>query len=285
MKNILLAFTLLASFSLRAQYYYNDIIGTQETNRQMKTYLDNKVRTVSASGTDQRGVKATDFSEFHEIKENGKALKSTSIVNLNKSVIYSRFDDKGRVISMTDSSNSIESSTTYEYDAAGRITMVKNTVRDSANDFNQVEVHQWLYNANNKPEKMWRIINSSTNGNIADSLEIRFVADEDGNPGEERTFRGKVETGYLYYYYDDKDRLSDIVRYNQKLKKLMPDLLFEYDDKDRVTQKITTTSSINLGYLIWRYIYNDKGLKSKEALFNKEKELTGRIDYTYSFAQ
>lgn len=284
MKNNLLLFAVLLATSLRAQYYYNDIIGTMETNRQMKTYLDNKVKTVAASGTDQRGLKATDFSEFHEVKENGRALKSTSIINLNRTVIYSRFDEQARIISMTDSSTSVESITTYEYDASGKIILVKNNVKDSANDFNQEEIHQWIYDMDGKPAKMWRIIKNNSNA-AGDSLEIRFVKDEDGNIGEERTFRRNFETGYLYYYYDDKDRLSDIVRYNSKLKKLMPDILFEYDDNGRVVQKITTTSSLNLGYLIWRYIYDNRGLKTKEALFNKDKELTGRIDYHYTFNQ
>ena len=284
MKNIILFLLLLANSALSAQYYYNDIIGTEETNRQMKSYIDNKVLTVTASGTDPRGVKATEFSEFHEIRENGRALKSTSIINFNKSVIYSRFDDQGRVISMIDSSTNIESITTYEYDAAGRIKLVKNSVKDSANDFSQQELHQWIYNANNKPEKMLRIIHSTLNAG-PDTLEVKFKLDEDGNPGEERTYRGRIETGYLYYYYDDKNRLSDIVRFNQKLKKLMPDILFEYDESNRVIQKITTTSSISLGYLIWRYVYNEKGLKSKEALFNRDKQLTGRIDYAYTFGR
>lgn len=283
MKNILLSLSLLLTFSLNAQYYYNDIIGTHETNRQMKAYTENKVRTISASGTDQLGAKATDFSEYHEVRENGRALKSTSIINLNRTIMYSRFDDLGRVISVTDSSSSVSSTTNYVYDGAGNVIVVRNTVKDSANDFNQIEIHQWLYNANNKPERMWRI--TSNGNNKADSLEIRFVADEVGNVGEERTFRGRIETSYLYYYYDDLNRLSDVVRYNKKVNKLLPDIMFEYDDKDRVIQKITTTSSQNMGYLIWRYIYDVKGLKTKEALFNKDKQLTGRIDYTYNFNQ
>ena len=65
----------------------------------------------------------------------------------------------------------------------------------------------------------------------------------------------------------------------------MPYIMFEYDDSDRVVQKITTTSSLNLGYLIWRYLFNEKGLKTKEALFNKDKELTGKIEYNYTFGQ
>lgn len=284
MKTFFLAVSTIFSSAVSGQYYYNDITGTQETNRQMQTYLANKVRTVTAGGTDQRGMKATDFSEFHEVKENGKALKATSIINLNRSVIYSRFDGQNRVISMSDSSSEVQSNTIYEYDAAGKITRVQNIVSDSANDFNQTETHIWIYNEKGKPEKMWRIITGSGN-NTADSLEIRFVTDEQGNTAEERTFRRGRETGYLYYYYDEKNRLSDIVRYNSKLKKLLPDLMFEYDEQDRVVQKITTTSSLNLGYLIWRYIYNDKGLKTKEALFNKDKELTGKIEYSYTYNQ
>ena len=279
MKTILLPITLLCSLTLQAQYYYNDIIGTLETTRQMKNYLANKVKTVSATGYDQRGAEATDFSEFQEVKENGTALKFSSFTNLNKTVTYSKFDSQGRLIKTSDTSTAIESVTIYEYDVNGRILRVQNATRDSANDFNQIEVHYWIYNAAGKPEKMWRVINNT------DSLEIQFVTDKDGNTSDEKTFRKGVETGVIYYYYDDKNRLTDIVRYNTKVKKLLPDILFEYDDNDRVIQKITTTSSINLGYLIWRYVFDDKGLKTKEALFNDDKQLTGKIEYSYTFGQ
>jgi len=278
MKNGLIVLSLIGSISLQAQYYYNDIIGTAETNLQMKTFVANKVLTVKATGTDPRGVVTNDFSELQEVKENGRALKITTRSNTTLSKFYDRFDNQGRLISITDSSTYIYSVTSYEYDATGKITLVKNEVKDTANDFNQTEIHHWIYN-NGKPEKMWRIINNS------DSLEIRFTPDEDGNTGDEKTFRRGRETGTVYYYYDDNGRLSDIVRYNTKAKKLLPDIMFEYDDNNRVIQKITTTSSLNLGYLIWRYLFNEKGLKTKEALFNKEKELTGKIEYNYTFSQ
>lgn len=297
MKAILLPLLFLYSFAVQAQYYYKDIIGTQEINRQMKSYQLNKVKTVSVSGFDQRGSKATDFSEFHEVKENGTALKSTTFNNFNKTLTYSRFDNQGRIIIMTDSSTAVVSVTTYQYDANGRISRIQNSNRDSANDFNQAEVHVWLYNAAGRPEKMWRIINTT------DSLEIRFTPDENGNPGDERTYKKGVETsqyyyyyddqkklqyvqtGSIYYYYDDRNRLTDIVRFNLKASRLLPDVLFEYDDNDRVIQKITTTSSVNLGYLIWRYIFDEKGLKTKEAMFNNNKQLTGKIEYNYTFGQ
>jgi len=285
MKILLLPVTLLTSLALQAQYYYNDIIGTQETNNLMKSYVANKVKTVSATGYDSRGVKATDFSEFQEVKENGRVLKNSSINNFNKTVVYSRFDEKGRVINITDSSTAIQSSTTYTYDATGRVSQILNVVKDSASDFDHSETHQWFYSASGKPEKMWRILNNTGAENTIDSLEVRFITDEDGNTAEEKTYKKGVETSYLYYYYDDRNRLLDIVRYNTRLRKLMPDIMFEYDEKDNIAQKTTTTSSLHLGYLIWRYIYDEKGLKTKEVLFNNDKQITGKIEFSYTFGQ
>jgi YD repeat-containing protein len=277
MKFLYLFAVLCISISLRAQYYYNDIAATMETNRQMQTFLANKVRMVVSVGYDQNGVKATDYSEVQEIKENGRALKFSSRANNNYVSYYSRFDASGRLISITDSSTAVQSITTYQYDGGGRIVKVENTIRDSANDFNQTEVHEYYYRSDGKPERMWRTINNS------DSLEIRFSPDEDGNTAEERTYRHGVENGAVYYYYDDHRRLTDIVRYNTKYKKLLPDVMFEFDEKDRVIQKITTTSSLHMGYLIWRYVYNENGLKTKEALFNDNKQMTGKIEYNYTF--
>jgi len=284
MKNIFFFISFVISLATEAQYYFTDINGTTETNRLMQLYKANKVKTVAATGYDKQGVKDNSFSEFHEVKENGMALKVSTFNSLNKTIDYNRYDNQGRIISTTDSSAGIQSTTKYEYTPDGKVSKIQNTVQDPSNDFNQTETHQWIYNEAGKPQKMWRIITTGSPA-ASDTLEIRFVTDENGNTGEERTFRKGIETGYLYYYYDDKNRLSDVVRFNVKLKKLLPDFMFEYDDADRVIQKITTTSSRNLGYLIWRYIFDGKGLKTKEALFNDDKELTGKIEYSYTFGQ
>lgn len=285
MKLQFLLFSLIISACLRAQYYYNDIVGTMENNRQMQTYLVNKVKMVSAAGYTPQGSKATDFSETQEIMENGKALKITTIANLNRTVYYNRFDAQNRLISITDSVLGVESITSYEYDKDGRIISVQNSVKDPENEIDQSELHKWLYNKEGKPEKMWRIINSN------DSLEIRFTPDENGNPGEEISYRKGKETDRLYYYFDEKGRITDIVRYNEKIKQLVPDNIITYDDNDRVLQIITSTPGDKygkitwVGYQIWRYVYNEQGLKTAEALFNNEQEMTGRIKYSYTFEQ
>ena len=285
MKILFLLLNLLISACLHAQYYYNDIIRTLETNRQMQTYLSNKVKKVTATGYTPQGSKATDFAEVQEITENGKTLKISRNSGLTFSSYYNHYNTQTRLINITDTTSGIQNITTYEYDAEGRITSIQNTVKDPATDINMVELHQWYYNKDGKVEKMWRTINGT------DSLEIRFIADENGNPGEERTFRRGYETDMLYYYFDDRNRITDIVRYNKKAKKLLPDVIISYDDNDRIIQRITSTPGDNLrqttwvGYIIWRYIYNGQGLTTKEALFNNEQELTGKIEYSYTFGQ
>jgi YD repeat-containing protein len=183
------------------------------------------------------------------------------------------------VISLIDSSQDVQSESNYQYDAAGRLSSIKNITKDPTMQFNETELHLWIYNSKGQPEKVWRILNGK------DSLEIRFTIDDSNNVSDEQIYKRGVGVDPVYYYYDDINRLTDIVRFNKKMNRLLPDFMFEYDENDRVIQKITTLSSFNMGYLIWRYIYDAKGLKTKEALFNKDKELTGKIDYSYTFSR
>lgn len=283
LKYLLLPLLLFPAVSLTAQYYYDDMVVNSQLSRQREALLRNRVRTISATGVDRNGTRATDFSEFHELKENGTLWVVTTIRNLDKTVQSTRFDGGGRVLSVTDSTSSIVNRTFFTYDDQNRLNRVENRVEDSAGNFNQTEVHQWLYDGQGRAGKIWRIVQRTGAMEGTDSLEIRLGYDEDGNLSEERSFRRGVETGFLYYYYDEARRLTDIVRYNKKLQKLLPDVMFEYDEQGRVIQKITTTSPASGTYLIWRYVFNAEGLKTKEALFNGQKELTGRIDYSYTF--
>jgi hypothetical protein len=279
MKNLLLLLALPVSFSVNAQYYYKDILGALETSREMRTYLANKVLSVNAAGFDPQGMKTTDFAEQKDVLQNGIALRTTTRNNLNTTILFSRFDNQTRLASVTDSTGDVKSISTYSYDAGGKIISIKNSTDDKGDEINQTEIHQWFYNSAGQPQKMLRVVNEK------DSTEYRFNTDEKGNVIDEQSFRKGIAGEMIYYYYDADNRLTDIVRYNEKLKKLLPDYMFEYDDSNRVIQKVTLLSNLHLGYLIWRYVYNDKGLKTKEALFNKDKEMTGKIEYSYTFAQ
>ena len=273
--------TLLFFFfqSLNAQYYYKDIISTNETNRQFQNLMANNVLTVTATGYDTKGIKDPDYSEVQQLIREMNALKTITNNSLSApGTLLQVFDNNNRLIRVSDSAADLVSITSYRYDNAGRIIEIKNITIDSAKTIDENEVHKWIYDESGKSLKMLRILNN------IDTLEYRFTLDEKGNVMDESSYKNGNTGEMTYYYYDENYRLSDIVRYRKKLNKLLPDYLFEYNERNQVIQKITTLSNLNLGYLIWRYAFNEKGLKTKEALFNKEKIMTGKIEYNYTFA-
>jgi hypothetical protein len=289
MKNIFLALISLVSTNLGAQFYYNDIMGTQEINNKMKAYIAAKVQSVTAAGYDPQGRKSNDFNEWQELQANNSILKITTRTGQTVTRLYYQFDNKTRLVNARDSSTDIQTSTDYAYDANDNLVRLKSTTKDPLHDFDQTKEKQWRYTADGKPDKMLLITNGT------DSIEYSFTLDEHKNVADEMLFhRGGTrnqnyyyyEEHKVYYFYDESNRLTDITKYNFKAKQLLPDFMFEYDDNNRVIQRITVLSSTKTpDYLIWRYAFNDKGLKTKEVLFDKNKESRGRIEYTYSFAQ
>lgn len=275
MKKIFFLTLLLIVIEVQSQYYYKDLMAAANITQLMKIYTNNNIHTVTSTGYTPNGVTTSAFNEIQDVDKNKMQLKITTIVNQVGSRVTYKFNELGKLQSVEDSSTGMISKSNYVYNNDGKLVEINNTISDSSQDFTQTEIHSWIYN-NEKPEKMWRIINKS------DSLEVRFKTDGSGNIIEEQNFKKGKGSDPIYYYYDDNNRLTDIVRYNTKAKRLLPDFMFEYDDQNRVIQKITTLSNLSLGYLTWRYLYDEKGMKIKEALFNKEKQLQGRIDYSYN---
>jgi len=277
MKNILLPVALMLHLTVFSQYYYTDLVDARLINDRMKNLTAQKVKLITATGYDAAGAKTSDFSERQEVDGEKKSINITSRNGQQVNRQYYQFDNDYRLTSVTDSSDGIKTVTSYAYDNNGNITSIKTAVKDSLQDFIETIEHQYQYNTVGKPERLLRILNGK------DSSEYRFTLEEHKNVADEQLFRRGVGYDRVYYYYDDKNRLTDVVRYNKKAQKLLPTMMFEYDDTGRIIQKLTVVSADNPDYLIWRYLDDAKGLKTKEALFNKNKELTGRIEYTYAF--
>jgi YD repeat-containing protein len=272
MKFFLTLFLSPLALAASAQYYYKDIVGNRESNEQLQRYRTAGVRSVVLSSFDADGSKS-DALDVQQRFDNGQ-LTTTTMLDSNSAVLQSFVDAQGRVIRTVDSSEASVSATTYAYDADGHLERVTNNTHDLAGRFVQEEVHRWEW-SNGKPQRMWRIKNGR------DSIEVRLVLDERGNVSEERTQRRGQEPDAVYYYYDDKGRLSDIVRYNEKAKRLLPEYMFEYNDAGQVVQRITVPAN-NSNYTIWRYQYDERGLKIREALFDRNKKLTGKVEYQYN---
>jgi len=113
--------------------------------------------------------------------------------------------------------------------------------------------------------------------NGKESSDILFALDEQGRISIEK----EINSGKsVYYYYDSKSNLTDIVRENERTGKMLPDYMFEYDEKNRLIKMLNTEDGSS-NYLVWLYFYNENGLKSTEKIYSKERKLIGRLEYTY----
>src|SRR5258708_21899721 len=119
--------------------------------------------------------------------------------------------------------------------------------------------------------------------NAKDGAYVRFVADDKGNMVEERSMRLGEDLPTIYYYYDADNRLTDTVRYSPREKRLLPINLFEYEE-GRLRSMLVVPEEGNTFYQKWYYTYDeDKGLKTKDQCYNKQKELLGTVEYEYIY--
>jgi len=276
MKGFIMAFALFYITSANAQYYYKDIVGSNETASMMQAYLKNKVYRVSLNSFDADGTKSDAFFVSQTFNPSNLVLQTITRSGVTEESTLTTFiNEKGQVVKTIDSSNRLISTAIYKYGASGQLNYVSLSSADSSKSFSQFEEHYWQYE-NGRPKRMLRIKDKS------DTTYIDFKLDDAGNVVEEISSRNGKASDPVYYYYDAQNRLTDIVRYNNKAKRLLPEYMFEYSPSNQVIQKITVPSN-GSQYLIWRYQYDDRGLKIKEAIYNKQKQLTGKIEYLYSF--
>ena len=270
-----LMFVLLASPAF-CQYYYQDIVGTHEASELAATYRNNKVTSVMVKSYDAGNVLIPDLNIVQQFSPASGVLTTiTKSPESGASVLRSYFDGEGRLIRATDSSATAILNSVYSYRPDGQLASIKITSTDSTRDYIETEDHIWQYNGDDV-SGMLKIKNR------VDTAIVHFKLDENNNVVEEQETRKGLKQEPVYYYYDDNNRLTDIVRFNGKAKRLLPEYLFEYSAANRVIQKITVPA--NTGeYIIWRYQFDERGLKTKEAIYNKQKQLTGRIEYQYGF--
>lgn len=258
------------------QYYYNDIVANTLSNQQFKLIKQARIKTIKAISYEPSGEVTQGFNIEQAISPDfRKAVTTTSLQDNSSSTLTVTYENN-RVKKSVDINHKVETSNTFTYNEKGLpITITSNTT-DTAVKLTSNEVHIWYYNANNIPASLLKIKNK------VDTTFIEFVYDDKGNIGEERWKRkGRVFETY-YYYYNDKNQVTDIVRFNTRAKQMLPDFLYEYDDKGRIS-KMTQVTNGGSNYLVWTYTYNDKGLKETEVCYNKQKQLVGRIEYGYLY--
>lgn len=256
------------------QYYFNDIVSTQFSNEQYKQLRQQKIRKIKATSYEADNSITEGFLLEEAISMDGKKITLSAATLGGRSSVTNRFYELGRLKRTQSGTLNIDSRTEYTYTEKGQVLRITLTTTDTAMKTNLSEVHEWQYNVQGEPTAMLRIKNR------LDTTYIEFMKDEQGLIAEEHWKKKGRTLETFYYYYDANKRLSDIVRYNGKLKKLIPDFQYEYDANGRISQ-MTQISMSSSSYIIWKYSYNEKGLKQKELGYDKEKKLIGRIEYSY----
>ena len=261
------------SFSASAQYYYKDILSNNQLIAEMAQLREQKIKSISLKSFEDDGSPSEGFFCEKKINRNYTAVETLTKSNVTgASEFTSTFNDKALLLQTLDSSDISSSTSTYTYTGSNKIKSIVSIIRSSDDDFkNEIrEDHIYEYNDKDLPVKMTRIKNNT------DSTSFVFSTDDNNNVSIEKN----TKTGdTYYYYYDNKNRITDVVRMNQFNQKMLPDYIFEYNNAGLIAQ-MTTTEEGGSYYFIWRYTY-DNGLRIREKCYSKEKRLMGTIEYEY----
>lgn len=259
----------------KAQFFYKDIWTNQQLTKEFATIKNEHIRTVSIKSFEDDGEPSEGF--FCERRIDKKYQRSDMISRsyiTSQSLLVSFYNERGWLIKTIDSTQTSLAKSEYEYDNKGRIINLINFTRANDEKGGITETHQYFYTPNGKPEKMVRKKNN------AEVSTVVFSTDEKGNVIEEQELiKNKKGKKYLYYY-DDKNRLTDVVHFNERAKRLLPDYMYEYTSSGQIKQMISTDDNIS-NYFIWKYTYNDQKLRDTEKCYSKEKRLLGSIQYQY----
>jgi YD repeat-containing protein len=273
-KALLFAIILFAVFNAQSQFYYLDIIGTKQTNQQYKLIRANQLRRINAISYENNNEPSKDFFLDQTVENDARQITTRSATIGSLPSYFISYYNNNRLVKTVDSGTNAINTVEYNYDNAGRVSSINSVSKDFDGTSINTETHSWTYNDKGAPANMLRIKNN------ADTTKVSFNYDDQENVAEEIWKKNNRAIETYYYYYNAKKQLTDVVRYNRKAKAMIPDYILEYDNAGHITQ-MTQTQATAANYLIYKYVYNERGMKDKEFVFNKRKELLGRIEYSY----
>jgi YD repeat-containing protein len=268
-------FFFTGSSSLMAQFYYQDILTNRSNHDQFQLFRKARVTRMTGKSVEGSGEVTEGFIMEQSFNSSYSQVKTTTQVpGGSKTTLVNYYNGQGYLYRTVDSNDNSTTVYDYKYNEKGELAAIVNTGKSSADKVKSTESHNWYYNDRGVPEKMLRIREGT------DTKEVRFVADDKGRVTEEQVFSRNMPGSKVYYYYDDAGRLTDIVRYQEKLGKLIPDYTFDYSDNGRLSEMMVVQQG-GKDYLTWKYQYNEQGLKQKESCFTKQKRLAGSVEYSY----
>lgn len=275
-KSTFLALLLLLFFCAGAQHYYKDILTVEAANQRHQLHRLHKVKSIRFLSFDAENQAIEGFSSEQNFSRDFLEVTTrtnTTLTGPTESISW--FNVAGQLVKTLDTSDGVKTIVQYSYNEKGWLKNLVNTT-SSPGGFVIKETHEWEYNSNGKPIRMLRIKNDK------DTTFLEFVSDEKGNIAEEKSKHRGKDLPTIYYYYNEDNRLTDIVRYNQAARRLLPDYIFEYDEKNRLGSMLVVPEGSS-DYQKWYYSYDEDGLKILDACYSKTKVLIARVEYQYTY--
>ena len=130
--SVVLVCILFGSASASGQYYFNDILATQQTNEQYKLLRNLKIKKVSATSFEQDNTPTEGFSLEQDISMDGKKITLFAATLGGKKVTTVTQYEGGRLKRSQSNSNGIDNRTDYTYNEKGQVKQIVFTTTDTA---------------------------------------------------------------------------------------------------------------------------------------------------------
>jgi YD repeat-containing protein len=270
---IILLLMLTASSNLYAQYYYNDIVNNKQVLAELAMLKAKKINGVKVISMESTGEETEGFTCQKKINRDFTEVEIyTETTESYPNTFISYFTKTGLLQRTVDSSEAGATTIDYTYDAAGRLISINSSKRFATDDDAGVVLEKHLYNYNAAGILQQLILVK----NNRDTTLFLFETDESGNILIEKN--AKTAEVY-YYYYDARNRLTDIVHRYSYQKNLFTEYSFEYNEAGQLAKMITSEKE-GAYYFTWRYDYED-GLRLNERCYSKEGRIMGSVEYKY----
>ena len=264
------------SSKVNSQFYYSDILSTKKTN---ETYLElkkNKVQKITATNSTKNILDESIIAIVQTFSKDWNTVKTTSNPENGVKYASTTYYVNNKIQKKWDEGKNVNSLLRYSYNSNNNVTSIIASSIDTTVFDGFFETHLFYYDNTGLPTKMLKIKNQE------DTTFINFLKDEQGNIAEEIWKRNNEIIETYYYYYNEKKLLTDIVKFNLKVQKMLPEFLFEYDENGN-NNKMTQIPFGTSNYVVWHYLFNENKLKQAAFCYSKKGELLNQMEYKYEY--
>ncbi len=264
---------LTGGYSATAQYYYTDIVNNKQVMAELAVLKEKKIKGIKVISLESTGEESEGFTCQKKINRDFTEVEIFTATDESYPNTFTSYFDKAGLLTKTiDSSEAGATTINYSYDGSQKLIAVVSSKHFATDDDAGIVTEEHLYDY----DAAGLLKNMTLIKNKLDTTLYAFEADENGNIIIEKN--AKTSEVY-YYYYDAKNRMTEIVhRYNFQ-KNLFTETAFEYNNSGLVS-KMVTSEKEGAYYFTWRYVYED-GLRSTERCYSKEGRIMGSVEYLY----